>query len=141
MTRETLRRIRITSCGCRAVDAFTEFFRRLLVALPAFRRSGLCHDLVRVAVTGLAGGLAKGRMNTLGQARSFLGMASRAPDLHHFGRVGIILDGAVAIGASQDSMHTGGVLLRVNRNVPPLTGGKARLAMTSKTRLVGGMRD
>ena len=65
-------------------------------------------DLVRIAVAGLAGHIDRA-MNAGGRVRGFVGVAGRAFDLRNFGGMGKILDGCVAIGASQNAVDAGGV--------------------------------
>ena len=73
-----MRRIRITSHGCRAMDTYAEFLYLTVMALSACCQSSGClgDDFMHIAMAGLAGCLAETRMSTVGELRGFVRMAS-----------------------------------------------------------------
>lgn len=85
----------------------------------ALRALGWCRldrsrHFVRIAVAGLASSCTKRIMNAAPHVGSFVGVAGRALYLGYFVRMGKILDGGVAVGAAQGSMHAGGVFRRID---------------------------
>src|SRR5271163_4886082 len=97
--------VRIASRGGLPVDALVKLFRLVGVTLRAFCRSQLGRGgyFVNIAVTGLAVDIDRA-VNAGLRMGSLIGMASRTLDSWPVGRMGKVLDGGVAVGASQDSM-------------------------------------
>jgi hypothetical protein len=127
------------ACGGRLpMDALPEFLHFIGVALGALRRSylGCSRNFVMVAMAGLAGSVAESAMNTIGKMGSLVGVARRAAYLRYFGRVRIILDGAVAVGAAKNAVDAGCMLARINRDALALLGGHSCLAVARQTTFV-----
>ena len=78
--------VRVACRGSLPVYALPEFFHFVGMALRAFCRRYLDRDsnLVWIAMAGLAGSVAEGAMNALRRMSSFVGVASRAPNLRDF---------------------------------------------------------
>lgn len=98
------------------MDALAEVFYFFGVTLRALRRSNLRRDryFVMISVAGLAGLCAKRAVRAGGYVRRFVGVAGCALNLRNLGRVRIVLDGGVAIGATENSMDAGRMFNGVN---------------------------
>jgi hypothetical protein len=88
------------------------------------------------AVTGFAGRFAQSTVHASRHVRNFVSMAGRALNLRNFGRVRIVLDGRVAVGAAQDTVHAGGVFTGVNRNALAAVRLHSRLAVAGKAAFI-----
>lgn len=89
-----------------------------------------------VAMTGLAGDIAKRTMNATGNMGGFVGVARCTIHLQDFGEVRIILDRAVAVDAGKNAMDAGCMPDGVKRDALALVGGHACLAVASQATFV-----
>ena len=128
----------VTGGGRLSMNALPEFLHFIGVALHALRRRylGRSRNFVMVSMAGLAGSVAERTVNAIGKVRNFVGVASRARYLGYFGGVRVILDGAVAVGAAQDSVNAGCMLGWINRDALALVRHHPRLAVASQATFV-----
>ena len=132
------RRVGIAVFGGLAVNAFGERLDLVGVTLVAlggheFLGGG---EIVDVAMTGGAGGLAESGVRALFEVFHFLIMASGALDLRNFLGVREFLDRGVAILATENAVSAGSVFRGVDGNIFAGLGFHTRLAVASEAILV-----
>jgi hypothetical protein len=89
-----------------------------------------------IAVAGLAGAITERTVDAGGHVGSLVGVAGGALNSCHFGRVRVVLDGGVTIGAAQNSVDAGRVLCGVNRDALAAVGLHAWLAVAGEATLI-----
>src|SRR5215469_13834486 len=92
---------------------------------------------MRIAVAGLTGLIAKHPVNAAGEMFGFLIMTGQTLNLRHFGGMRIVLDRPVAIGARQNAVNAGGMLLWVHGNAVAAVWLHSGLPVAPKALSVG----
>jgi len=116
MAGNAVRGVRVASGGRLSVDALPEFLHFIGVTLRALcrHRLGRGRDLVWIAVAGLASSVAERAVHAVGHMGGLVGVASRTLNLRHFGRVRVVLDCGVAVGAAQNTVEAGRMFRGIN---------------------------
>src|SRR5579863_10242687 len=111
-----MRTVRIAGCSRLPVDALPEGFHFVGMALRALYRGGLGRGshLVRIAMAGLTSSVAQHGMNAVGHMRGLVGVASRAANFGNFVGMREVLDGGVAVDATQSAMGAGRMFGGIN---------------------------